>query len=89
MTPRGVIDLEKCRIVLRPVGHLRLLLGIEVVEIAEELVEAVIGRQILIAVAEMVLAELAGRIAQRLKRLGDGDVALLQANRRARERPPW
>ena len=53
------------------------------VEVAEELVEAVLGRQILVAVAEMVLAELAGGIAERLQRLGDGDVAVLQPDRRA------
>ena len=45
--------------VLRVVGVLRLLLGVEVVEVAEELVEAVAGRQHLVAVAEVVLAELA------------------------------
>ena len=46
------------------VGHFRLFLGVEVVEIAEELVESVIGRQYLIQVAEMVLAELAGGVAR-------------------------
>ena len=57
--------------VLRVVGVLRLLLGIEVVEVAEELVEAVHRRQELVAVAEMVLAELAGGVALRLQQLGD------------------
>ena len=51
---------------------LRLLLGVEVVEVAEELVEAVDGRQVLVAVAEVVLAELAGGVAERLEQLGDG-----------------
>jgi hypothetical protein len=37
---------------------LGLLLGVEVVEIAEELVEPVVGRQVLVPVAEVVLAEL-------------------------------
>ena len=41
----------------------RLLFRVEVVEVAEELVEAVVGRQVLIAVAEVVIAELAGRVA--------------------------
>ena len=63
-----------------PVGPLRLFLGIQVVEVAEELVEAVNGRQKLVPVAQMVLAELAGGIAQRLQRLGDGDIAGLQAD---------
>jgi hypothetical protein len=48
--------------VLRIVDVLRLLLGVEMVEVAEELVESVHGGQELVAVAEMVLAELAGRI---------------------------
>ena len=77
------VRLDECRVVLRIVGPLRLLLGIEVVEVAEEFVEAVLGRQVFVAVAEMVLAELAGGIAERLERLGDGDVAVLQADRRA------
>jgi len=46
---------------------LRVLFGIQVVEIAEELVEAVIGRQILVLVAEVVLAELSRGIAKRLE----------------------
>ena len=59
----------------RRVGALlRLLLGIEVIEVAEELVEAVHGRQKFVAVAEMVLAELAGGVAERLQQLGDGHV---------------
>ena len=69
-------------IVLRSIGLLGLFLGIEVIKIAEELVEAMIGRQVFVAVAEMVLAELAGRIAQRLERLGDGDVPVLETDRR-------
>ena len=36
---------------------------VEVVEVAEELVEAVHGRQELVAVAQVVLAELAGGVA--------------------------
>ena len=44
------------------IGH-----GIEVIEIAEELVEAVDGRQVLVQVAEVVLAELAGGVAHRLQ----------------------
>jgi hypothetical protein len=49
--------------IVRIVRVLRFVLGVEVIEIAEELVEAVNRRQKLIAVAEMVLAELCGRIA--------------------------
>ena len=72
------------RVILRPVGTFRLFFGVQMVEIAKELVEAMDGGQILVAVAQMVLAELAGRIAQRLQRLGNGDVARLQADGCAR-----
>ena len=67
------------RRVLRVVLVLRLLLGVEVVEVAEELVEAVHRRDVLVAVAEVVLAELAGGVAERLQQLGDGGVRLAQA----------
>jgi len=50
--------------VLRIVGVLRLLLGVEVVEVPEELIEAVRGGQELVAVAQVFLAELAGDVAQ-------------------------
>ena len=51
----------------RIVALLRLLLGVEVVEVAEELVEAVHRRQELVAVAEVVLAELARGVSLRLR----------------------
>ena len=51
-------ELRTERGILRIVLVLRLLLGIQVIEIAEELVEAVQRRQKLVLVAEMVLAEL-------------------------------
>jgi hypothetical protein len=50
----------------------------EVVEVAEEHVEAVHGRQELVAVAEMILAELPGRVAERLEQLGERRVLLRQ-----------
>jgi hypothetical protein len=46
---------------------LRLLFGVQVVEVAEELVEPVVGRKELVLVAEMVFAELAGGVAERLQ----------------------
>ena len=49
--------------VLRIVVGLRLFLCIQVVEIAEELIESVHGRQVRVAVAQVVLAELAGGVA--------------------------
>ena len=59
------------RRVLRIVVVVRLFLGVEVVEVAEELVEPVNGRQMLVAVAEVVLAELPGGVAEVLQELAD------------------
>ena len=73
------------RRVLEVVGMFRLLAGVEVVERAEELVEAVRGGQRLVGVAEMVLAELRGHVALRLEELGDRDVPRLQAFLGARQ----
>ena len=56
------------------IAQLRLLFRIEVVEVAEKLVKAVHRRQMLIAVTEMVLAELAGAVAERLQQRRDGGV---------------
>ena len=58
--------------VLRIVGVERILHRIEVIEVAEELIEAVHRRQIFVAVAEMVLAELPGGVAHGLQHGGDG-----------------
>ena len=71
--------------VFRVVGVFRLLLGVQVVEVAEEFVEAVIGRQHLVAVTEVVLAELAGDVTERLEQPGDGRVFLLHTFRRTRQ----
>ena len=68
----------------RPVRGLGLLLGVEVVEVAVELVEAVRRRQVLVHVAEVVLAELPGRVAERLEQLRDRHVLGLQADVDAR-----
>ena len=69
-TPRGT-EFEFELGVLGIVGVLRLVLGIQVIEIAEELVEAMNRRQKLVAVAEMVLAELPGHVAERLEQFGE------------------
>ncbi len=53
--------------ILRVVGAERVLHGVEVVEVAEELVEAVDGRQELVEIAEVVLAELPGGVALALQ----------------------
>ncbi len=85
MTPRGPKFLLEVREVLlrRIVVHLRLFLGVQVIEVAEELVEAVIGRQHVVEVAEVVLAELPGRIALVLEQRRDGDGLFGHADRRA------
>src|SRR5262245_35147190 len=59
------------RRIFRVVWVFGFVLCVEVIEIAEELVEAVNRRQELVAVAEVVFAELPGRIALRLEQLGD------------------
>ncbi len=82
ITPRGP-NLAVNAGSLRVVRIFRVFLGIEMIEIAEELIEAVHCRQKFVAIAEMVLAELAGGIAERLERLGDGDVFGLQSDRGA------
>jgi hypothetical protein len=53
---------------------LRLRLGVEVMEVAEELVEDVHGRQVLVAVAQGILAELPGRVAETLQEFGDARI---------------
>ena len=78
MTPRGPNSLRKVRI-LRVVLVFRFLFGVEVIQVAEELVEAVVGGQKLILVPQVILAELAGRVPLRLQQGGDGRVLLLQS----------
>ena len=80
--------LAECR-VLRVVGIFRLFFGVEVIEVAKELVEAVHRRQELVLVAQVVLAELAGGVAEGLEQFGDGRIFLLQADLGARAVPPW
>src|SRR5262249_35933394 len=61
----------------RVVEVLRLFLGIEVIEVAEELIEAVDRGQIFVQIAEVVLSVLSRRVAERLQRLGNSDIAVL------------
>ena len=64
-------------------GHLRvvlvlgLLLGVEVIQVAQELVETVIGRQMFIPVSQVIFAELTGGITPGLEHLGDSDIPIL------------
>jgi hypothetical protein len=57
--------------ILRIEIALGLFLGVEMVEIAEELIEAMIGRQMLVMIAEVVLAELTDGVALRLQGVRD------------------
>ena len=70
---RGPILREE-RGILRVIDILRLLEGVQVVEHAGVLIEAVQGGQVLIAVAEVILAELSGGITEGLEQLRDGRV---------------
>ena len=54
-------------LVLGIVVRLRFFFGVQVVQVAEELVEAVVGGQMLVAVTQMVLTELTLRVPQRLQ----------------------
>jgi hypothetical protein len=64
----------------RPVRQLRLLLGVQVVQVAEELIEPMGRRQVLVQVTQMVLAELPRSLQERIQKLGDGRVPGLQSD---------
>jgi hypothetical protein len=64
------------------VGVLRVFLGVQVVQVSEELVEPVYGRQELVLVPQMVLTELRGRVAVVLQELGDRRILGAQPDRR-------
>ena len=55
------------------------LLGVQMIEVPEEFVEAVHGREMFVAVALMILAELASDIALRLENPRHGHIGLLPA----------
>ncbi len=73
-TPRGLMLLRKSGKSFsgEVVGHLGLLLRVQVIQVAEELVESMDRRQVLVAIAQVVLAELSGRVALVLQDAGDG-----------------
>jgi len=56
-----------------------------VVQVAEELIEAMHCWQMFVTIAEMILAKLAGRISQRLQQLGDIRVFRPHTQRRTRQ----
>ena len=57
---------------------------IQVIQIPKKLIEAVNSRQELVQVAQMILAELTGRVAHGLKRCGNGHSLFWYTDRRAR-----
>ena len=62
------------------VGELGLLFGVQVVEVSIELVEAVVRRQELVLVPQMIFTELPRRIAERFEQFGDRGVFGSQAD---------
>ena len=62
------------------VAQFGLFLGVQVIEVAEELVETVHGRKVRITVAQVVLAELAGRVALARQDPGNGGIPGLHAS---------
>jgi hypothetical protein len=70
------------RVVFGVIGLLRFFLGVEVVQVAVELVEAVPGRDELVAVAQMVLADLGGHVALGPEQVGQRRVFGLDALQR-------
>ena len=71
--------------VLGIVRLLGLLFCVQVVEVAVGFVEAVHRRQVVVAVAEVVLADLSRHVAQRLEQLGDRRILCLEALLSARQ----
>jgi hypothetical protein len=69
--------------ILRVIRQLWFFFGIEVVEVAEELVEAVDRGQTFVAIADVILAELTRRVTQILEQTADRRIKLAHAHRRA------
>src|SRR5262245_42295036 len=68
---------------LRVVRVLRLLFRVQVIEVAEELVEAVVRGQELVFVTQMILAELSRRVTELLEYLRDGGILRTQSDVRS------
>ena len=62
------------------IPQFRLFLGVQVVEVAEELIKAMHGGQKLVLVPQVVLAELAGGVAQGFQQFGNGGILGPQAH---------
>ena len=57
--------------ILRIVLMFRLFFGVEMIQVPEKLIEAVVRRQMLVQIAQMILAELPSGIAMRLEKFCD------------------
>ena len=66
------------RRILGVVRIFRLLLGVQVIEVAVELVETVTRRQVFVAITQMVLADLRGGISLQLQHFGNRRILILQ-----------
>ena len=66
--------------ILGIVRVLRFLFGVQMIQVAEKFVEPVQGRQKLVPVSEMILAELTRHVTQRLQQFRDGRVFRRQAD---------
>src|SRR5215510_43195 len=72
---RAVVLAEIRKVLLRRIiAQLRFLLGVQVIEVAKEFVEAMLCRQMLVPVAEVILAELASGIAEGFEQFGNGGI---------------
>src|SRR5262245_47314667 len=77
--------LEVRKILFRGVVRLlRILFGVQVIEVPEELIEAVGGGQVFVEVAKMVLPELAGCVSERFEQLRNRRVLRLETDGRGR-----
>src|SRR5882724_9055442 len=71
--------------VFRIIWIRRFLFGIQVVEVAKKLIEAVYRRKKLVAIAEVVLPKLAGNVTRWFQHFGNRRVFGLQPKRRTRQ----
>ena len=69
---------------LRIIGMTRILHRVEVIQVPEEFIEAVDRGQELVQIAQVILPELAGRIAHRLQHRRDRGCLFRHADRRPR-----
>ena len=71
--------------VLRIIGQFGFFLGVEVIKVSEELIKAVDSGQAFVAVTDMVLTKLPGRVAETFHDSPNGRVELAHAHRCTRE----